>query len=243
MSLIKCSECGKKVSDKATTCPNCGCPVNDKENNVSEESNSNNAQKPKRKSGCLKLILIFFVICIGISIVIAIRAPKKSAISESISASETSTQPEEITEDTKQAAKLADKQIWEYILPIINANNQLMQIIGNESSSNLDIYNTAKNFKEICIQTWSNPPDVSGNGTKEYLDSCKNYIIIEQTMVDSLLTYIDSGKTSDLSKVQKNIQSCTEAISILASNRGVFLVLNGFTDEEIKEIVDNLELE
>lgn len=27
MALIKCSECGKEISDKASTCPNCGCPV------------------------------------------------------------------------------------------------------------------------------------------------------------------------------------------------------------------------
>lgn len=27
MALIKCSECGKKFSDKAETCPHCGCPI------------------------------------------------------------------------------------------------------------------------------------------------------------------------------------------------------------------------
>ncbi len=27
MALIKCEECGKEVSDKATSCPNCGCPI------------------------------------------------------------------------------------------------------------------------------------------------------------------------------------------------------------------------
>lgn len=27
MSLISCSECGKQVSDKAASCPNCGCPI------------------------------------------------------------------------------------------------------------------------------------------------------------------------------------------------------------------------
>lgn len=27
MALIRCEECGKKVSDKATFCPHCGCPV------------------------------------------------------------------------------------------------------------------------------------------------------------------------------------------------------------------------
>ena len=27
MALIKCSECGKEISDKAATCPNCGSPT------------------------------------------------------------------------------------------------------------------------------------------------------------------------------------------------------------------------
>lgn len=27
MALIKCKECGHEVSDKASTCPNCGCPI------------------------------------------------------------------------------------------------------------------------------------------------------------------------------------------------------------------------
>lgn len=27
MALIKCNECGSKISDQATICPNCGCPV------------------------------------------------------------------------------------------------------------------------------------------------------------------------------------------------------------------------
>jgi len=27
MALIKCPECGKDISDKAASCPNCGCPI------------------------------------------------------------------------------------------------------------------------------------------------------------------------------------------------------------------------
>lgn len=27
MALIKCPECGKEISDKAKSCPNCGCPI------------------------------------------------------------------------------------------------------------------------------------------------------------------------------------------------------------------------
>lgn len=29
MSLIKCSECGREISDKAITCPQCGNPLQD----------------------------------------------------------------------------------------------------------------------------------------------------------------------------------------------------------------------
>ena len=30
MALISCAECGKEVSDKASSCPNCGAPISSK---------------------------------------------------------------------------------------------------------------------------------------------------------------------------------------------------------------------
>lgn len=32
MALIKCSECGSDISEKASVCPKCGCPVDIKRN-------------------------------------------------------------------------------------------------------------------------------------------------------------------------------------------------------------------
>lgn len=29
MALIKCPECSKEISDKASSCPNCGCPLSE----------------------------------------------------------------------------------------------------------------------------------------------------------------------------------------------------------------------
>lgn len=29
MALIKCIECSKEISNKATTCPHCGCPISE----------------------------------------------------------------------------------------------------------------------------------------------------------------------------------------------------------------------
>lgn len=239
MALIKCPECGKEISDQASSCPNCGCPIS-----ISNNQQPHHTKEPKR-GGCLKTILIFFVICIGVGIVAGIQSKKeldgiqpKKELEESQNNIET-----ESDEDIKENAKLVDEQLWAYVLPIINSHNQLMKIVGNESSTILDIYNAAKYFKEMCRQTWSDPPEVSGNGADEYLKTCKDYIIVEQTMAESLLKYTDSKKTSDLSKVQDNIKYCNEAIIVLSKNRGIFLTQNGFSNEEIQELGNNLGIE
>lgn len=38
MALIKCPECGKELSNRASSCPNCGCPINSNMNKRSSIS-------------------------------------------------------------------------------------------------------------------------------------------------------------------------------------------------------------
>lgn len=37
MALINCPECNKEISDKAASCPNCGCPINSPATSSKEE--------------------------------------------------------------------------------------------------------------------------------------------------------------------------------------------------------------
>ena len=37
MALISCTECGKEISSKAKTCPQCGCPVSIKQKILKNE--------------------------------------------------------------------------------------------------------------------------------------------------------------------------------------------------------------
>lgn len=67
MALIKCTECGKEVSDKATTCPNCGAPISTSTANQQPKVEVKVTQK-KKKGSCLKTILIVF----GVLIVLAV---------------------------------------------------------------------------------------------------------------------------------------------------------------------------
>lgn len=243
MALIKCPECGKEISDKANTCPNCGCPIEAVSIDLSKTPSTPSTMTPpvkKKKHGCL----IAFLIIIGIPALIGVIANMSAGTPIVQKETTTSTSAVETTTAvlSKEDAQSMDEQIWNYIYPVITANNDLMAIVsgfGEGTNSELDVYNAAKDFEDYARKVWSNPPSISDEYGKKYLDSCRDYIIIEQTMANSLLKYLDSKKTSDLSKLQENIERCTQAVQIAASNRGAFLGMNGFTDEEINTIVEN----
>ena len=55
MALIKCKECGKEISDKANTCPNCGNPIND--DTITKEVKAT-------KKVAIFIIAILVVVCI-----------------------------------------------------------------------------------------------------------------------------------------------------------------------------------
>ena len=71
MALIKCPECGKEISDKATSCPNCGAPVSN-QNNTGAPVSSTKVAKPvkeKKKGSCLKTILIVIAVLLVLGII------------------------------------------------------------------------------------------------------------------------------------------------------------------------------
>lgn len=82
MALIKCKECGKEISDKATACPHCGCPVQtadgakvemQEESTVKGKDQSQGAvpvKKKKKGHGCLMTIIVFALICVAVNIAV-----------------------------------------------------------------------------------------------------------------------------------------------------------------------------
>jgi len=67
MALISCSECGKEVSDKAASCPNCGAPI------AGEPSVSLNSQSHAKvtRTGAKWEGMGFILIVIGLIMAIA----------------------------------------------------------------------------------------------------------------------------------------------------------------------------
>ena len=69
MSLIKCPECKKTISNEAVTCPNCGYPIHSSApNQPPQQGTSQTPVKQKKKGhGCLVTILVVFIL-LGASI-------------------------------------------------------------------------------------------------------------------------------------------------------------------------------
>ena len=89
MALIKCEECGHEISDKATSCPNCGCPIDKKvackecgyemsatdtvcpncgcpnENEV-HKLKQQESSLPQKRNGINKIYLYLIVIVVGL---------------------------------------------------------------------------------------------------------------------------------------------------------------------------------
>ncbi len=76
MAMINCPECGKEISDKATVCPNCGCPITEDASKIQPVEIASVAIKPKFN----KKVLVIIVVAIAIAgIGICLFSANKSA--------------------------------------------------------------------------------------------------------------------------------------------------------------------
>lgn len=73
MALIKCSECGKEISDKAVSCPHCGAPQDVQKVQIVQDDTTQNKVDTREKASTFKsllplLIAVCSIICVVISI-------------------------------------------------------------------------------------------------------------------------------------------------------------------------------
>lgn len=79
MALVKCTECGKELSDKATTCPNCGCPLGEIQETEVTATSTKSATKKKTIIVMSIAILVVLAIIIGFLLYKSSSERKKAA--------------------------------------------------------------------------------------------------------------------------------------------------------------------
>jgi coenzyme F420-reducing hydrogenase alpha subunit len=242
MALINCNECGKEISDKASTCPNCGAPVekgfpesdsiSDNKLNPNIFSSTSTVKKKKRgKTGCLIILLIFaWATIYGL-----MQSAKESENHQTISDSSAS------KEDSKDELLKFDEESWKDFKILFTSHNNFMKNVLAYSEgdiSSLDFYNACTEAKEY-FQEASTYYDYGTNDDEEtYLNVFETVALADQQAAEYLMDYIDSGKTSHLSKAQEYIQRAKDGVVMIAQNRGLLLVKAGLSDEEIKTKVE-----
>lgn len=65
MALIKCPECGKEISDKASACPNCAYPFGNNNYVVNELKKQSEYTMICRKKRVFKVFLTLTIICVA----------------------------------------------------------------------------------------------------------------------------------------------------------------------------------
>ena len=74
MALIKCTECGRTVSDKAASCVGCGAPL-ERHTEVSQKPLPASAPPPTRKQLLVRTLLCVVVFVLGVAWSGALKQP------------------------------------------------------------------------------------------------------------------------------------------------------------------------
>lgn len=259
MALIKCSECGKDISDQATSCPGCGCPVKHEQDappqfaqqnaqNVPPQfaqqntqnvpphfAQQNNSPNPSVNTGARPKkkghgCLTTVIVILALMVIFIFAGVSNETKSRNASA--------ESSVVTKEEAQNIDDEIWAKVIEVMKINNDLLQGMdgyGNGTVSELDLYDYCKEADKYLGSLSLSYPKNKNENIKPYIDSCESYTLYVQLFASSVVKYIDDPQTKNLSDVKANIESSNTAATLVANNRGVFLSKMGFSEEEIKE--------
>ena len=145
----------------------------------------------------------------------------------------------ETTDQTSESDLLAfDERTWSDFVKLYTAHNNLMNALLAFSNGNLSMVD----FYQYCEEARDYFASMSltfNYGTSEdendYLSAFEYLALSDQRAAESLMKYLDSQKTSDLSSAEESIEEAASAITTIASNRGTLLVKAGLSQEEIQE--------
>ncbi|MDR2022065.1 MAG: hypothetical protein LBQ71_02155 [Hungatella sp.] len=238
-----CRKCGTEY--EGNFCPNCGEssePIKKSTQETPAPAATVPPIKKKKGHGCLTAILIF----IGFSAIVGISA--NLSASKSSTGAKSSTNESSVASDafSKDDAKDIDEESWGNVEVAIKANNEIVNNFDKAFTGEIslvDYYDYCKEASKVLGGNSTKFPKSNNEGADTYIKSCQQYVVQVQILSDSIIRYVDKTETKNLSDVKSNIEQCSKLATIVAQNRGIFLGSNGFTDEEIKALVEAVSIE
>lgn len=221
-----CKKCGKDIKD-SQFCPFCGAEAYKADNNVNnmnvmsrQDVINSKPKKKKSKIGLFICLVIVGALCFGISQII--QNPEKYQ-NNNISSEEWLD---------------FDNKTWEQFSQLYTNHNNFMSAMTAFSEGSMDaasFYSYCKDFESICANNSLIFDYGVNQDQKDYLSVFKSATLSDQMAAQSLMKYLDTYQTSDLSEAQEHIQDAKEAITTIASNRGTLLAKTDLSEEEIQK--------
>ena len=150
-------------------------------------------------------------------------------------------EPEE-TEEDKETVKALDAELLAIYTSAEQEYNTFLALVSAEGTTDLDAYTAAKTLKNnLTDYNYRQLSSVKGNGLDEFDDYKENaslYLYVMSEVADAAMTYLDDGKTSNLSEYQEAVENVSTYSFSLAASRLTFLSASGLSDDEISSLLD-----
>ncbi len=226
MALIKCPECGKEISDKASTCPSCGCPITTNEHAVesSDAGNSNSRSSEfNQVSGAnsknkMPIIILAALVVVALIAVLAIKLmPKKVNVEEVTT--------EATTEDNS-------KEIYDEAVELIESGNY------EDAKAKFETIPDYKDVPTILDQIpWETRVFACVDELQDMLkspDSLKVYDVVVFSKEQKEDAKLEQDKIDGF----KNIFDPDEEAPVIVIHYGGQNTMGGMTDEIIIFVMD-----
>ena len=155
MALIKCSKCGKKISNKASKCIHCGCPIKEK-----KETNNKKSNTLSNKTIVYTTIIVLIII-----VVIII-----SGLLGSGTSSNKNSDTNEIKMVCNYNAYDFQEKIDGYNHVLLNGNSKSTKITTHEKRRSMKKYYNCKTILKDIVEKYGNntycTDDFSGSGSE-----------------------------------------------------------------------------
>lgn len=198
--------------------------------------------KKKKKSGCLIAVIVFIGLLMVIGALSSGESDSATSSSTSSPSSSSSSSAASLEDEDLQAKyREFDDKSWSDFEKMYISHSTFMSWIEaytDNRVSKLDLYDMCDKMSDDFGQMSVQFNYATNDDEETYLDAFSIAALSEQQAADALKKYLDSGKTSDLSKANEQLERAKDAFMLIAQNRGKLLVLAGLSEDEIAAKVE-----
>jgi len=144
-------------------------------------------------------------------------------------------------EEQKAIALTNDKVLFDTLIQSEKHMDSLFETISNTDTINYDLYSQISTIKNLLTeqkrQVWRKIDAEDNEPLENYTEAVLDYIRTADKACLFLMLYIESGDYSNLKSAEKFIGNLDNIVWDIIAKRCVYLESEGFTEDEILELL------